>query len=178
MKRPYVMMRCFQMNKQTLLIALLFIAGFQAGSVDAATTTTTVEVNVVSTINLEAQNGIVFGDISASSIPGTVAVDTDSSRTTSGGVTVNTATAASPAHYQVSGDPNAYYTVTLPGSVVLTSAAGDSMVVDEFKSIPSANGQLDSSGRQDMYIGARLNVGSFQAFGAYHGVMSATVDYD
>lgn len=147
-------------------------------NLNAATTTAPVEVNIVSTINLVAQNGIVFGDISASSIPGTVTIGTDSSRVTTGGVTVNSNTSGTPASYEVTGDPNATYSVTLPTSVVLTSAAGDSMVVDSFTSIPDANGQLDSGGRQVMNVGARLNVGSFQPFGAYRGIMSTTVDYD
>ena len=149
-----------------------------AGNAHAATTTAPVEVNIVSNINLLALNGIVFGDISASSIPGTVTIGTDSSRVATGGVTINTNTSGTPASYEVSGDANATYSVTLPSSVVLTSAAGDSMIVDKFTSIPSESGQLDSGGRQIMNIGATLNVGSFQPFGAYKGVMSATVDYD
>lgn len=170
------------LHKHSAVISLLGIvlpsvlSGFQTA--DAATTTATVEVNIVSTINLVAQNGIVFGDISASEIPGTVTIGTDSSRVTAGGVTVNTNTSATPAQYEVSGDPNAFYHVTLPDSVVLTSAAGDSMVVDKFTSIPDADGQLDSAGRQNMNIGATLNVDSFQPFGAYRGTMSTTVDYD
>jgi lipopolysaccharide export system protein LptA len=144
----------------------------------AATTTAIVEANIVSTINLVAQNGIVFGDISSSSIPGTVTIGTDSSRVTTGGVTVNSNTSGTPATYEVSGDPNAFYHVTLPDSVVLTSAAGDSMVVNNFSSIPDAQGQLDAGGKQNMNIGATLNVGSFQPFGAYRGIMSTTVDYD
>lgn len=149
-----------------------------ASSVLAASTTTTVEVNIVSTINLVAQNGIVFGDISSSDIPGSVTIGTDSSRTTTGGVTINSNVSATPALYEVSGDPNVYYTITLPQTVILTSAAGDSMVVDNFSSFPSVNGQLDSGGRQNLNIGARLNVGSLQPFGAYQGVMSTSVDYD
>ena len=161
------------------MTACLSLSAFWSlSTAEAATTTTTIEVNIVSTINLVAQNGIVFGDISASSIPGTVTIGTDSSRTTTGGVTVNSNTSGTPALYEVSGDPNATYAVTLPASVVLTSSDGDSMVVNNFSSIPDINGQLDSAGTQKMYIGGTLNVGSFQPFGAYRGVMSTTVDYD
>ena len=162
----------------TLLVCLVISAFFIVRIAEAATTTTTVEVNIVSNINLVAQNGIVFGDISASSIPGTVTIGTDSSRVTTGGVTVNSNTSGTPALYEVSGDANATYSVTLPESVVLTSAAGDSMVVNKFTSIPGNDGQLDSSGRQNVNVGATLNVDSFQPFGAYRGVMSTTVDYD
>jgi len=146
--------------------------------VEAATTTSTVEANIISTINLVAQNGIVFGDISSSSSPGTVTIGTSGSRTTTGGATVNSNTSGTPAKFEASGDPNAYYIVTLPSSVIITSAAGDSMTVSNFSSNPAVNGQLDAGGRQDLYIGATLGVGSFQAFGAYSGIMSTTIEYN
>lgn len=146
--------------------------------VQAATTTSTVEVNVVLTINLVARNGIVFGDISSSSSPGTVTIGTDGSRTTSGGATVNTNTIGTPALYEVSGDPNAFYSITLPDSIVLTSAAGNKMTVSNFNSVPAANGQLDAGGSQNLNVGATLGVGSFQPFGAYSGIMATTIEYD
>jgi len=169
-------------NKQIVIFSTaicLLLSGFWCLRIaEAAITTTTVEVNIVSTINLVAQNGIVFGDIASSSIPGTITIGTDASRTTSGGVTVNSNTSGTPALYEVSGDPNATYSVTLPSSVTLTSVAGDSMVVNRFSSIPNESGQLDAGGSQNMNIGATLNVGSFQPFGAYKGTMSTTVDYN
>jgi hypothetical protein len=144
----------------------------------AATAATTVDANIVSTINLVAQNGIVFGDIGASSIPGTVSIGVDGSRTSTGGTTVNSNTTGTPAKFEVSGDPNALYIITLPTSIVITSLAGDSMTVDKFVSEPSDNGQLDPGGRQNINIGATMNVGSFQPFGAYRGTMATTVEYN
>ena len=147
-------------------------------TVQAATATAPVEVNIVSTINLVAQNGIVFGDVSSSSSQGTITIGTDGSRTTTGGASVNTNTSGTPALYEVSGVPNAYYSITLPDSIVLTSSAGNKMTVSNFNSIPASSGQLDASGRQNMNIGATLGVGSFQPFGAYRGVMAATIEYN
>ena len=144
----------------------------------AATAATTVDANIVSTINLVAQNGIVFGDIGASSIPGTVSIGVDGSRTSTGGATVNSNTSGTPAKFEVSGDPNAFYIITLPTSIVITSPAGDSMTVDNFVSMPSTNGQLDPGGRQNLNVGATMNVGSFQPFGAYQGTMATTVEYN
>lgn len=145
---------------------------------EAATTTSTVEANIVSTINLVAQSGIVFGDISSSSIPGTVTIGTDGSRTTTGGATVNSNTAGSPSQFEVSGNPNAFYNITLPTSVVITSAAGNRMTVNNFSSIPTVSGQIDPGGKQKLNVGATLNVGSFQPFGAYSGVMATTIEYN
>lgn len=161
-----------------LLLLMILLTFWILRIANAATTTTTVEANIVSTINLIARNGIVFGDIGASSIPGTVTIDVDGSRTSTGGATINSNTAGTPAAFEMSGDPNALYIITLPTSVVLTSSAGDQMVVDNFTSLPSANGQLDSAGRQNLNVGARMNVGSFQPFGAYRGTMTTTVEYN
>ena len=158
--------------------ALSLLIVWSLRDAEAATTTATVEVNIVSTINLVAQNGIVFGDISSSSSVGTVTIGTDGSRTTTGGVSVNTNTLGSPALYEVSGDPNAFYNITLPDSIVLTSAAGNNMTVSNFNSIPAASGQLDASGRQNLNVGATLVVGSFQPFGAYSGIMATTIEYN
>lgn len=146
--------------------------------VQAATTTAVVEANIVSTINLVAQNGIVFGDIAASGIPGTVTIDTGGSRTTTGGATVNTSTSGTPAKFEVSGDPNAYFIITLPVSVVITSDAGDKMTVENFNSVPAGNGQIDASGKQNLFVGATMKVESFQPFGSYRGIMTTTIEYN
>jgi hypothetical protein len=146
--------------------------------VQAATTTTTVDANIVSTISIAAQNGIVFGDVGANSIPGTITISVDGSRTSTGGATINTNTSGTPANFEVAGDPNALFMITLPDSIVITSSAGDTMTVDNFTSSPSANGQLDSSGRLKLTVGATMNVIGFQPFGAYTGTMSATVEYN
>jgi hypothetical protein len=168
------------MNLSVMLLAFIMAVAVSCHQqfALAATTSTTVDANIVSTINLVAQNGIVFGDIGASSIPGTVSIGVDGSRTSTGGATVNSNTSGTPAKFEVSGDPNALYIITLPTSIVITSSAGDSMTVDNFVSSPSANGQLDPGGRQNLNVGATMNVGSFQPFGAYRGTMMTTVEYN
>lgn len=160
----------------TTLGSLLFWG--QQHIANAATTTTTIEANIVSTINITAQNGIIFGDIGSSSTPGTVSIDANGSRSTTGGVTISSSTTGSPATFEVSGEPNSTYGITLPTSVIITSAASDTMTVNNFNSNATANGQLDASGKQNLSVVATLNIGSFQAFGAYTGVISATVEYN
>ena len=172
-----------QLHRMTISVMLLVIIMTvlllsNQRLVQAATATTPVDANIVSTILIVAQNGIVFGDIGASSIPGTVTIDVDGSRTSTGGATINSNTSGTPANFEVSGDPNALYIVTLPTSIVITSSAGDSMTVNRFTSLPSVSGQLDAAGRQNLNVGATMNVGSFQPFGSYQGVMTTTVEYN
>ena len=160
------------------VIVLSMLFTWHHRGLNAATTTATVEANIVSSINIVAKNGVIFGDISSSSTAGTVSIDTSGSRTATGGVTINTSTSGSPANFEVSGDPNGLYDITLPISVIITSAGGDSMTVDNFNSTPDTSGQLDAGGTQNLGVAARLNVGSFQPFGAYSGLMSTTVEYN
>lgn len=173
-------MRIYRLNISVavtiLIVAVLSIWGQRTTL--AATTTTTVDANIVSTINIVAQNGIVFGDIGASSTPGTVTIDVDGSRTSTGGATINSNTSGTPAKFEISGDPNALYIITLPTSIIITSQAGDTMTVNNFSSAPSIDGQLDPGGRQNLNVGATMNVGSFQPFGAYRGIMATTVEYN
>jgi len=178
--RVYAGGQIYRANLPATMLALLLAAMMLAGLryAHAATETATVDANIVSTINIVARNGIVFGDIGASSIPGTVTIDVDGSRTSTGGAAINSNTSGTPASFEVSGDPNALYVISLPTSIVITSSAGDTMVVDRFTSAPSANGQLDSGGRQNLNVGATMNVGSFQPFGAYRGIMTTTVEYN
>ena len=157
--------------------ALVAALGVAWGQLYAATATATVDATIISTLSIDTRTGIGFGDISAGAVPGTVVITTASSRTATGGVTINTATSASAASFDLTGIPNASFSITLPGSLVLSDGI-NSMVVDNFSSSPTPTGVLDGSGQQTLYVGATLNVGASQPFGSYAGLMSVTVDYN
>ena len=156
-----------------LLLGLLVQLPMQA-----ATETATVSANVISTLSLTNQNGLAFGDIASSNVAGSVVLSPDGSRFSTGGASINSTVAGGPAVFDVQGDPNAIYAVTLPVSVVLTDAAGNTMSVDNFTSLPAANGLTDAGGQQTLFVGGTLNVSSNQGFGSYTGIMSVTVDYN
>lgn len=147
-------------------------------AVEAATSSATVNANIISTINISTRNGLLFGDIASSSVAGSVILSTNGSRTTTGGATVNSSGSGSPATLDISGDANASFSITLPVSITLSDGSSNSMVVDNFTSSPSPAGVLDSSGKQSLFVGATLNVSSNQPFGSYSGLMSVTVDYN
>ncbi|MEN8169275.1 MAG: DUF4402 domain-containing protein [Pseudomonadota bacterium] len=144
----------------------------------AATAIATADANIVSTISVATRNGLGFGDISSSAVAGTVIMTPSGSRSTTGGTTINSAIAGSAAAFDIAGDANASYSITLPASVVLSDASSNIMVVDNYTSSPTLGGVLDGSGQQTLYVGATLNVGSNQPFGAYTGLISVTVEYN
>ena len=100
----------------------------------AVVATATVTANITSTITVGTINGLIFGDLSSGLVAGTIALSPAGVRTTTGGVTVNTAIAGSPAAFDVQGDPNATYSISFPVSVTMIDAALNSMVVDNFAS--------------------------------------------
>jgi hypothetical protein len=159
-----------------LLLLLLGVA--MQSPVIAASDTATVTANIISTISLVNQSGMVFGDISSSNSPGTVVLNPSGSRLSTGGAGINSTVTGGPAAFDVSGDPNAVYAISLPISVVLTKSSGDTMVVDEFNSLPAITGITDPGGQQLLNVGATLNVGIKQVFGSYTGNMIVTVEYN
>lgn len=159
--------------------ALLFVCAFTLQlPMHAATDVATIAANIVSTISLTNQSGLVFGDISSSAAAGTVVLSPSGARITTGGATVNSTVASGPAAFDVLALPNAVYAITLPASVILTEPGGNNMVVDSFSSSPTATGLTDAGGQQSLFVGATLNVSSNQSFGSYAGAMSVTVDYN
>ena len=105
-------------------------------------------------------------------------LSTSGTRTTTGGAFINSSVAGNPATFDVQGDANATYAITLPTSVVLTGSSSGSMVVDSFTSTPSGTGLLDSTANETLFVAGTLNVGSNQAYGSYTGQMTVTVAYN
>ena len=156
-----------------LLSALPGSAAVQAASDDAVVT-----AEVVSTLSLVNQTDMVFGDIASSNAPGTVILSPSGTRLITGGTFVSSTVSTGPAVFDVVGLPNAVYAITLPVSVVLTGASGNSMVVDNFTSQPVSTGLTDPGGEQNLFVGGTLNVSSNQAIGSYSGIMNVTVVYN
>ena len=144
-----------------------------AGSVTAPVT-----ARIVSTVNLITLSGMQFGEISASSAPGTIVLEPGGARTSTQGATLNSAVPGGPASFEIIGDPSSTYLIRLPVSVTLSSSNGENMEVNQFTSLPSQTGQLDGGGRQTLFVGGTLNVNANQLYGRYSGVMSVTVEYN
>jgi len=156
-----------------LLSALLGSVTVQAASGDAV-----VLAEVISTLSLVNQADMVFGDIASSNAPGAVILSPSGTRLTVGGTFISSTVSSGPAVFDVVGRPNAVYAITLPVSVVLSGASGNSMVVDSFTSQPANTGLTDTGGQQNLFVGGRLNVNSNQAIGAYSGIMTVTIVYN
>jgi hypothetical protein len=121
--------------------------------------------------------GLEFGQIGVSSSAGTVTVSTAGVRSSLGGVTLAGATPVTPASFEVVGEPDGTYTVTLPVSTAIVFGA-ESMTVDTFASLPATTGTLNGEGADVLVVGATLHVGANQAAGLYAGSFDVTVLYN
>lgn len=160
------------------LFVLLLIFSVCIPVTYAATATATATASITSNMTVRTINGLSFGDLSSGAEAGTLALSPGGIRTTTGGVTVNRAIAASPAAFDIQGDPNATYSITFPAAVIMSNGSPNSMVIDKFISSPEATGVIDASGQQTLFVGGTLNVDSNQSFGTYSGELSVTVDYN
>ncbi len=128
-------------------------------------------ISISSTANLN------FGTMVPTGTDGTVTV-TPAGVRTSVNVDLFGGTPAA-ASFDVTGDPGANYSITLPSSATLTSG-GDTMTVgpappftDDAGATPTLVGGSDT-----FNVGATLNVGANQAAGTYSGTFDVTVNYN
>ena len=131
-------------------------------------------------ITLTNTQGLAFGSFIAGS-GGTMAVSTIGTRSVvSGGsiVLMNMNPTAHAAAFNVTGDANAQYTITLPGNgEVSLKGPGAPMAVGSFTSNPTTTGMLSPGGTGTIAVGATLTVGSSQPPGSYSESFSVTVVY-
>lgn len=119
-------------------------------------------------IKISKTSDLVFG----TGAPG------DSSKQIPPGTSENSSNAS----FQVTGDANTAYSITLPAAPITiktgNGANSDTIEVSNFQSFPVGNGLLNASGSQNLFVGAtraalRLN----QKAGPYTGGFTVTVVY-
>jgi hypothetical protein len=81
-----------------------------------------------------------------------------------------------PATFNLSGEPNSIYNISLPSSILITKIGGtESMVVNSFTSMPTRSGKLDNIGIGAISVGAKLNINGDQTPGLYKSTTSFEV---
>lgn len=135
----------------------------------AASTTGTAKQVVIQAIAITNVSDLDFGS----------APPADAAKTVAAGTTDGPANGS----FNVTGEPNKSYTITLPadGAVTMTTGAGgtnQTIAVGTFTSFPSANGTLSNSGSQTLLVGAtRAALSASQTPGTYTGTYTVTVVY-
>ena len=171
------------MKTSMKLFALgMILLGFAANVNAQVSATATSTATIVTPIAINKTVDMNFGNVAINNQVGTVILAPESTRTFTGGITLpvvtGTVTAAS---FNVTGQADYTYSITLPSSVLLTRQNGsETMTVDEFTSTPTPTGKLNGSGSQVLNVGATLNVGASQVAGTYVSgtPFTVTVNYN
>ena len=159
-------------------VALLVSASMMVSTrAEAATANGTATATIVTPLSIVAAQNLAFGKIAAST-GGTVVISAAGVRSKTGAVTlVSTGSTQSQALFNLTGDPNSTYSITLPVTATITSGA-NTMTVGTFTSNPPATGTLSANGTQTVNVGGTLTVASGQVAGSYTGTFVFTADYN
>lgn len=114
---------------------------------------------------------------------GTITISPAGIRTAGGDVTLMTIgrfSQGSAASFDLTGDANATYQISLPSdnTVTLIGSQGGSMPMSAFTSSPLGGGQLSPAGNQAVHVGATLGVANSQVPGSYSGNFSVTAVFE
>ena len=153
------------MKRLKLLSFIFFVSFIEAVSSQVIGITKTIDMS--------------FGNIAVITL-GTVVLSPNSSRVGAGGITFPAVSGSiTSASFDVTGEANLTYAITLPLSCIISSG-GNNMTVDTFISTPSATGTLSGTGTQQLNIGATLNIAGAQAQGTYisGSPFTITVNYN
>jgi hypothetical protein len=165
-----------------LMVLAVTVAGLAASTSTYASNvaSATATANLVTAISIAKATDLNFGYAVPGVTAGTVVVPAAPAaiRSFTGGVVLGNAGATTAAYFNVTGAPNATYSITLPGPITITDGTNN-MTVNTFTSSPVAAGTLTSGGSQLIYVGATLQVGANQVFVApFTGTFSVTVNYN
>ena len=168
-----------------LILGALFLTIFAVSNAygqgaNSASATANAKARIVNQITLAVAgtSELNFGDVVPSSVTlGTVSLTPAGIRAAAGGVTLGSSTAVGVPTFNVGGQANATYAITLPaGASTLTSGA-NTMTVDTFTG-SKATGTLSAGGADSFTVGGMLHVAANQAAGSYAGTFSVTVTYN
>jgi hypothetical protein len=85
------------------------------------------------------------------------------------------------ARFTVQGEANAYFAITLPKAITLTTGNGaknETILVSDFASYPASSGVIASNGNAEISVGAtRAPLASNQKDGVYSGTFTVEVVY-
>ena len=169
-----------------LIVAIILVAGLSTTVKSQSNkATTNALASVVSAISLAKDIDLNFGSMTPPTADVDVVLSTTNSITTDVGKILHFPTGTANAHYNVIGEKNYAYTISLPADnfVTITKGGANPMKVDNFKartltgSVDGLSGTLNGSGQDSFAVGATLKVTNAQPIGAYTGSFEVMVVY-
>lgn len=176
------MKHCIRTITLSMVVTLVAFGAFAQSS---ATDTATANAEIIQAITLvyDAANPLEFGLIAQPAAADTVTVTAAAAPTRTAandGTILLAGTTITAAKFDMTGDPNRTFAVTLPadGTVTISNGA-TTMPVNGFSaSCTGAGCALDGAGTFTLYVGGSLGVSASQATGAYTGTFDVTAAYN
>jgi hypothetical protein len=169
--------------KKLILIfaAIVMVAGFSA-NVMAQTETNTVGAKILTAMTIQETAPMHFGTMTVPTTLATVVLATDGSVSVGSGTITLLAQAptSTAAAYDITGDFNATYAITIDASTTITNGTpAEDMTVDNFVcSYAGLTSTLSAGGLDAFTVGATLNLANAQPAGTYAGTFDVTVAYN
>ncbi len=159
-----------------LVLTTLSINTFAQNS-DAATANAS--ARIITKITVAKDVDLNFGTIAQTVTGGNVILSASSNEATyTNPSSVILSSEETRAHFNVTGEADATYGITLPTEVSITRAEGsETMTVTDFVTA-SLTGNTLTNGNGAFYVGATLEVGANQVAGQYNGTFPVTVTYE
>ncbi len=134
--------------------------------------------HIIQPIEINKVADLRFGNIAAGPAAGAVVIATSGDRSSSGNVTIiDAGDNSSAATFDITGHPDATFTVNLPISIMIASGIYE-MEVIEFESSLGDSSILNNLGEANLKVGATLNVEANQEPGFYTGSFDVTISYN
>ncbi|MGA7617408.1 MAG: DUF4402 domain-containing protein [Thermoanaerobaculia bacterium] len=165
------------MKSLIVALAITAVAAFTPSAFAQASATASASANatIVPGLTLTKTADLNFGNIVQDATGGTVSVPTSGAETSTGPVLLGVANAAA---FDVTGDGNRTFSVTLPASPLsISDGVASTMTVNNFKDSCGGTCTL-ATGAQSFTVGADLIVGASQTIGSYTGSFNVTVAYN
>jgi len=163
--------------KTTFVVAVLAAVSLSAVAANAAPISAEAGAgaNIIAPLQINNADPLYFGTIAPSLTQGDVVVISPAGDKKCGGALTCLTADHTAAAFEVKGEADAVYTISLPGGIEITNDKGDAMKVFDF------TGSQDSGrlvkGQDSFTVGGTLDVGVRQAAGKYTGRFVVAVEY-
>lgn len=164
--------------------ALALAVGAFANDSQAAQATAQGTGTVIQPIAITKAADLSFGEF-APGAGGTVTVSTSGARTGSGVILSTIGSSPTAAKFDVAGEADATYSITIAPDTSLSDGATNTMALATFSDLTGGNattGNVASGtltgGAESIYVGGTLTVGASQVAGTYTGNIVVTVEYN
>ncbi len=170
-----------RINAIIAVTSLIFtLCGRLGVAQSSAASTAHSSATIIQGLTISTTSNLHFGAMIPGVMGGTATVSAAGARSATGSIIllISSNFPAAAASFNLIGQPNLAYTVTLPTTATLTLQGGSSTItLGSFTSNPASSSSLSSTGGGTLTVGGTVTVSASQANGVYSGTFTVTLSY-